>query len=97
MEFYVDRRYNNATSIYYGPILFALDIPAKWTQLEYLLNLRKRVYYNFLSTNRYYAFNSSDWQALPLGPWAYAINISDMVCPVLNSNFPNVLVMIEPR
>lgn len=59
MSFYVDRRYNNAASIYYGPILFALDIPANWTQLAY------------------YAFNSSDWQALPLQPWAYAINISD--------------------
>jgi len=59
MSFRVDRRYNNAASIYYGPLLFALDIPATWTQLKY------------------YAFNSSDWQALPQGPWAFAINISD--------------------
>jgi len=59
MEFYVTRRYNNAISIYYGPILFAMDIPANWTELAH------------------YAFNSSDWQALPEGPWAYAINISD--------------------
>jgi hypothetical protein len=59
MEFYVTRRYNNAVSIYYGPILFALDIPANWTELAH------------------YAFNSSDWQALPIGPWAFAINISD--------------------
>jgi len=59
MSFYVNRRYNNAAAIYYGPILFALDLPANWTQLAY------------------YAFNSSDWQALPLGPWAFALNISD--------------------
>jgi DUF1680 family protein len=33
MSFYVSRRYNNAASIYYGPILLALNIPANWTQL----------------------------------------------------------------
>jgi hypothetical protein len=59
MSFYCDRRYNNAVSIYYGPILFAVDIQPNWTQLAH------------------YEFNSSDWQALPIGPWAYAINISD--------------------
>jgi len=59
MSFYVERRYNNAVSVYYGPILLALDIPANWTQLAH------------------YSFNSSDWQALPIGPWAFALNISD--------------------
>jgi hypothetical protein len=59
MEFYVTRRYNNAIAIYYGPILFAMDIPANWTQLKH------------------YSFNSSDWQALPVGGWAFAVNVSD--------------------
>jgi len=59
MSFRVQRRYNNAASIYYGPILFALDIPPVWTVL------------------RHFAFNSSDWQALPAGQWAYAISLND--------------------
>ena len=34
-ELNIERRYNNAISIYYGPLLFALDIPANWTELAY--------------------------------------------------------------
>jgi len=26
---------------------------------------------------KHYSFNSSDWQAFPTGPWAYAIDIAD--------------------
>jgi hypothetical protein len=35
MNFKVERRYNNAAAISLGPIVFALNIPSKWTQLKY--------------------------------------------------------------
>jgi len=61
MSWSVERRYNNAAALSYGPLVFAINIPANWTQLRH---------YSFNSSD-WQLLPAANAR------WAYALDIDD--------------------